>query len=154
MLVPQSTTLFALIAGAGGATAVVFSAFFVGESWGMYPTTLSPADFDAWRKRQLIQDAHDARKQSLLVVIIGIVPLAITPIVRLGGAHIELSLPGMNAVVGIGFLLTLAGTTAGLFRARHSLLGNDQKGIRCWEAWSSAMAISLYTISLLLVLPT
>ncbi len=151
--VPQSTMLFALITGAGGAVSVVFSAFVVGDSWGMHPTTIAGPQFEEWRSRQWIQNAEHAQRQSILLVLVGIVPVIIAVILRLANARIGIGLTGINVTVGVGILLILTGTAAGIFRARHPYQDNDQKGIRRWEAWASSMAISVYTAWLLLVLP-
>jgi hypothetical protein len=154
IFVPESTFLFVLITGGGGAAAVVFSAFVVGDSWGMNPTTLSPAAFDTWLKNQWIQTARDAQKQSTLIMIVGVIPVVIAGFLRMADARFEIGLLGINIVIVVGVLLTLGGTAAGLARSRHPLRGNDQKGIRRREAWASTLAISIYTSWLILILPS
>jgi hypothetical protein len=153
--VPQSTMMFTFITGAGGAAAVTFSAHVVGDSWGMHPTTITDAqEFDRWRDEQWVTSHSDANKKANLLILVGIIPVVIALMLKVVEARIEVGVVGIDVVIGVGILLTLAGTLAGLGRGRHPSLGNAQVGIRPWEAWCSTMGISLYTAGLLLVLPT
>lgn len=152
--VPESTTLFALITCAGGATAVMFSAYVVGDSWSMHPTTMrDPAIFQAWRKQQWIQNQKHANDQSNLIVLGGMVPLIISVILRFAKAHLDVGLAGINIVVGAGIVSSMLATGYALNRARHPDQGNDQIGIKQWEAWTSTLTISFYTSGLVLILP-
>ena len=153
--VPQSTLMFTFITGAGGAVAVTFSAYVVGDSWGMHPTTIDvAAEFDQWSDKHLINSSADANYHANLLVCIGCIPVVIALVLKVVGVRLPFGVVGVNVAIGAGIVLALAGTMAGLRRARHPSLGNEQLSIRRWEAWTATMSVSAYTAALLLILPT
>lgn len=149
----ESTTLFALITGAGGIAGVAFTSFAVGDSVAMHPTTLQPAEFDQWRRKQWIKNQEQAYSDALRIAVVTAIPVAIAMIIRLFGVRVDIDLAGANWVVGIGIFLALLGTAMSLKRAVHPVTGNDQHGLKQWEAWSAVTVISLYSTVLILVLP-
>jgi hypothetical protein len=153
--VPESATLFTVITAAGGASSVLFSGFVVGDSWSMHPTRMDSVAFGVWRSRQWIRSQQDAKHATNLIVGVGMIPVVIVMILRISGAHLDsfFGLAGINALIYVGIAATIAGTGAALSRARHPDTGNDQVGLRQWEAWTCTMGLSVYTFWLVLVLP-
>lgn len=113
--VPKSTTLFAIITAAGGATAVVFSGFVVGDSWALHPTTMGRQAVAEWRSRQWIQGQEQANAQTTVIVVAGLVPMVIAVVLRIAAAHIDIGIVGISALIYGGVIIAMAayGTSPG-----------------------------------------
>ena len=150
---PEGTTLLALICGAGGLFGIVFNSFAIGDSPGLHPTTMTAVEFDSWRDRQWIRDRAMAYRMFNIVAGFSCVPLLVGIGLRLAGVRLPLNQTSVNWLIGTGVGLALAGTFLSATRTRHPELGNEQKALRRFEAWSTNLTISLYTLALMIMLP-
>lgn len=152
--IPESAALFRAITAGGGTFGVVFSVFSIADSVGLHPTTMSPADFEEWLSRQWIRSRSQGLRVSNLVLGVCLVPLVTAAIMRFGfDASFSLGFAAINWVVGVGILISLVGTWLGVMKTTHPKIGNDQAGLRPYEAWVPDLMISFYVCALILTLP-
>lgn len=147
---PTQKTLFAVIAGVGGLAGTYFTSFAVGDSW--HPGPQDPAVREEWRKRQWISSQKVAYRQCGILASVSSVPPVAGLVLRLFGVHAEPTETGVNALVGAGLLLAMTGTFLGVQRTMHPLNG-DQRGVRRYEAYGTALAPGLYTLAVLVLVP-
>lgn len=147
---PESKTLFALIAGAAGLSGVFFTAFAIGDSWHTGPTDAN--DRMRWLPTQWLQSHTQAYKAAVVVAGVSAVPALLGMILRLSGVAVAPTAAGMNWLIGFGFVLAMAGTFLGVARTAHPVNG-VQKGLRCYEALGTTLATSLYVLVLMMFLP-
>ena len=148
--VPESSTLFVLIAGVGGLFGVGFTAFSIGDS-----PSLGPVDDAArakWATTQWLQSREKAYVSAYIVAGFGIVPIVVGMVVRLTADRLSVSVTVVNWIVGFGVVLAVTGTLFSVLKTAHPLDG-VQRGLRPFEAFSSILAISLYTLVLMIWLP-
>lgn len=152
--VSESAGLFCAITGAGGAFGILMSAFAIADCTGLHPTTMFRAEFDRWLARQWITTRQEAIRTSDVVAATCLAPLVVGFVLRFAfGVEVSLGHNGVNWLIGLGIGLCLAGSIAGLRRTTHPASGNEQVALRWWEAWLPCIAISGYTLGLLLTLP-
>ncbi|MGW2933290.1 hypothetical protein ACWDA7_15795 [Streptomyces sp. NPDC001156] len=148
---PTARTLFSLITGAGGAASAYFTAFTVGDSHRTGPR--DPQIRPSWLDKQWIKDQKDAYAKGQRLAVIGVLPILIAMVVRGLGGHFMPTTASVNTLVGAGLLLAMAGVILGVQRTAHALRDEDQKGIRDYEAYGTTVAVSLYTVALIVFLP-
>lgn len=141
-------TMFAVITGLGGWAGVFFVALGIADSWHTGPS--DPIQKTEWLDTQWIRTQEQGERRMLQVLGVSSVP-AVTGIV-LRALHIH-ARPDSTAVawlVGVSLALSLFAIGAGAFRTRHS---TPQKGLRRREAYGTAVAIGLYTLVMMILLP-
>ncbi|MGA5411847.1 hypothetical protein ACPCSC_31895 [Streptomyces lavendulocolor] len=147
---PTQKTLFAVIAGVGGLAGTYFTSFTVGDSW--HPGPQDPAVREEWQGRQWISSRQIAYRQcGILAAVSSVLPVA-GLVLRLCGVHAEPTETSVYGVVVTGLALAVFGTFLGVQRTMHPLNG-DQRGVRRYEAYSTAFSSGLYTFAVLVLLP-
>jgi hypothetical protein len=149
---PESRTLFALIAGAGGLSGVFFTAFAIGDSWQLGPT--DPHIRKDWLSEQwvAIRTHEAAYKWTKIVAGVSSVPILLGMILRLCGLHVTPTLAAANWLVGSGLVLAMIGTYLGNTRTAHPYEGVE-RGLQRWEAFGTTLTLSFYILALLIFLP-
>lgn len=145
-------TLFTVIVGVAGLAGTFFTALSVADSWHTGPS--SPMDREAWRKdnKEWIQSYQQAYWWTDQVIMVSVVPALAGIIYRILGPSVRLSSYSANILVGLALLLSMAAIATGSLRVRHAADG-EQRGLRCWEAFTAPLSISCYTLVLMIFLP-
>lgn len=151
--VHKAATLFVFVTGAGGLFAVLLTAFTIGDASSLHPTNLTQSEFDRWRATQWLHDRSAAYRATNIVAVFGVLPPIVGTTLRMSGIRLKLNQWDVNWIVGTAIGLSLIGAVLSLSRTRHPVTGNNQSGLRKWEAWATTLAISVYTLMLILVLP-
>lgn len=147
---PQSATLIAFMVGAIGLLGVLFCSFAIGDMMGSGPSDRSA--FQRWVCTQWIKDRRMAYAWAERVALISAVPAAAGIGLRFADVTVYASTLSINVIVGVGVGLTFVGTAQSMLRTSHVLDG-PQRGLRPWEAFSTCLIISCYSLVLLLYLP-
>lgn len=147
---PDSKALFALIAGAGGACAVFFIAFSVGDSWHAGPA--DPSDRKRYIRKPWVQTHEQAYKSSNRVTLAGLVPVAFGMVLRGFQVIAPISSPSVNSMVGVGLVLSIVGTFVGNMRMGHRPDG-IQMPLQPWEAYGTTLVLGVYVFALMILLP-
>jgi hypothetical protein len=149
---PESSTLFALIAGAGGVSGVFFTSFAIGDSWQAGPT--DPHVREDWLKKQwvAIRSHEEAYKWTAIVGSASAIPILVCMAIRGSGLHVTPNMAAANWLVGSGLFLAMIGTYLGNMRTAHPAEGIEQ-WLRKWEAFGVTLTLSAYIIVLLFFLP-
>jgi hypothetical protein len=150
MYLPHSETLFAVITGSAGLLGAYFTALSIADSWHTGPT--DPAEKNRWLTTQWIKSQEVAEKQTLMVLAVGAIPALAGIAMRVFGAHLGLTPAIATWLVAAALALALGAVTIGAFRTRHPVDGR-QKGLRRREAYGTTMAISVYTLAMMIFLP-
>jgi hypothetical protein len=148
--IPESALLFALIALAGGVFGVIFNAFSISDSTGLGPS--DPDAFDEWIKTQWLTDRRQSYWWAQVVAGVGVIPALVGGALRIANLTFRPTLMSVNLIIGAGVCVTLFGVLIGMLRTSHDFEGK-QRGLRPWEAVSTNLAISVYTLALLVYLP-
>ena len=152
--VPSSVPLFIAIAGAGCAFSISFTAFVLGDTLNSHPTTMTKREFDSWVSRQWLHSAGQAYRAASVTAVVTSAPVLVLVILRLAGVPgLPLSSVLVNLSGGAGIALCVAGTLLSITRTLHPELGNEQVGVKHWEAWAATSSISAYSFLVLLLLP-
>lgn len=142
------TTLFAVITGVAGVAGVFFTALSIADSWHTGPS--DPAEKSTWQKTQWIQSQQHAEQQTVIVILLSSVPAVTGIALRLTHFHTSPDPTATTWLVGAALALAMAATGAGALRTRHATL---QKGLQWQEAYGTTIAISLYTLVMMIFLP-
>jgi hypothetical protein len=142
------TTLFAVITGVAGVAGLFFTALSTADSWHTGPSDL--AEKKAWQETQWIRSQEQAEHQTVIVILLSCLPAAAGIALRLAGVHTSPNSTGVSWLVGAALALSMIATGAGALRTRHS---TPQKGLRWQEAYGTTIAISLYTLMMMIFLP-
>lgn len=147
---PHSKTLFALIAGAGGACGVFFTAFAVGDSWHAGPT--DEADRERYIRKPWIRSHEEAYRKTTEVALVSLVPIVLGMFLR--GFHVTVPVSSsiVNWMVGTGLVLSIAGVLAGNNRTAHPPTG-IQIPLQPWEAYGTTLILGLYVLAFMILLP-
>ena len=150
---PESTTLFAVIAGAGGLSCVFFTAFAIGDSWKAGPT--DPLIRKDWCPKQwvAVRTPEAAYKWQAIVSVVSSVPIFLGMALRLFDIHFTPTLAAANWLVGSGLVLAMIGTYLGNTRTAHPYEGEAEKGLQKREAFGTTLTLSFYILALLIFLP-
>ena len=151
--IDKSSELFVAVAGAGGLFGMVFNAFSIADSPGHHPTSFTATELNNRRNRQWLATRAEAYKAMKLIIVSTGLPTLVGIVVRLCGVGVTISVMASNWIIGVGILLCLAGTVLCLTRSMHPESGNEQVGLRAWEAWATNIVIGLYTLLIVFVLP-
>jgi hypothetical protein len=147
---PESKTLLALITATAGIVGGILTAFGPSDVWHCGPS--DPEEKSHWLKTQWIQSHAQAYTWTNRLMVVSAVPAGLGIILRLAGVETTPTTASANWLVGIGFILTMAGVVLGFLRSRHPVNG-IQRGLRREEAIGTTLAISLYTLLLMIFLP-
>jgi hypothetical protein len=150
---PESSTLFMLITGAGGLSGVFFMAFAIGDSWQAGPTDLWVRR--AWLEKQwvAIRDHEHAYKWTRIVGITSCAPIVVEMAIRgWSGIHVTPTRVDANWLVGCGLVISIIGAYLGNTRTAHPA-GGPETGLRWQEAFGTTLTLSLYVVALLIFLP-
>jgi hypothetical protein len=146
----ESETLFALIAAAGGACAVFFTAFVVVDSWHAGPK--DPSDRKRYIRQPWIERYEDAYKNMNRVTAVGLAPIALGMFLRSFHITVTTSSPTINSMVWAGLILSIAGALMGNRRAAHAPTG-IQIPLQPTEAYGIPLILGLYILLLMIFLP-
>lgn len=147
---PESKTLFALIAGAAGLVGSLYIALGVSDTWHAGPSEETLRVH--WLSTQWIQSHAQAYRTTQLVIAVSSLPALIGMLLRLIGVDATPTTVSANVLVAIAFALTISGAVAGVLRSRHPVDG-PQKGLRPYEVLSATLGINCYVLSLMILLP-
>lgn len=146
----ESKTLFAVITGVAGLCGCFFTALSIADSWHTGPS--DPRVKGPWQKTQWIKTQLYADRQTSLVAGLSSVP-AITGIaLRIIGVQVSLGTASTTWLVSATLVLALAAIGTGAMRTRHPVQG-PQRGLRRGEAYVTTLAISGYTLAMMIFLP-
>ena len=148
---PLSKTLFALIAGAGGACCAFFTAFTVGDSW--YAGPKNPDDREKYIRRPWWADTHKkAYKNANKVTLTSLPPIILGMLLRGLQITVPVSDFSIEFMIWTGLVFSIAGAIAGNRRMYHDPSG-IQIPLQPWEAYGTTIVIGGYVFVLMLLLP-
>lgn len=147
---PASKTLFAVMTGVGGLAGAYFTSFAVGDSWLTGPS--DPATKAQWQPTQWIESQEDSYHKAQRVAGVSAIPAVAGIVLRLCGVESSLTPTGVNWLVGVGLAVAMAGIFLGVQRSAHPING-PQQGLRAFEAYSTASAVSLFSLAVMIFLP-
>lgn len=147
---PNSKTLFALIAGAGGACGVFFTSFSVGDSWHAGPK--DPSDRTRYIRKPWIETHEQAYKNSTKVTLVSLAPIILGMFLRGFQVIAPISSLGVNCTVWAGLILSIAGAFVGNMRMAHPPTG-IQIPLQPWEAYGTTLVLGVYVLMLMILLP-
>jgi len=149
----SSSAIFAVITGASGVAGVAFTAYAIGDSFGLHSRRLEPPQLAAWRNDQWLKTQEQAYRKATFVASVGSIPPILGLILRWTGSEVTLDQTGVNWIIGAGIALSMLASVCSLQRSVHSMAPSQQRALRRWEAWSSVSVISIYSFVLLWILP-
>lgn len=147
---PGSAKLFAVITGVAGLVGAFFMAQGIPDAWHTGPA--DAAEKRTWLATQWIKSRRQAHRQSLMVSAVSAVPALAGIALRIAGVHAEPTATTSTWIVVAAFALAMGAIAMGALRVRHPLDG-VQKGLRRREAYGTTIAISLYTLMIVIFLP-
>jgi hypothetical protein len=147
---PTSKTLFALIAGAGGACGVFFTAFSVGDSWHTGPK--NPVERGSYIRKPWIETHEQAYKNTTKVSLAGLVPIALGMILRGSDVSVPISNPSVNVMIWVGLTLSIAGAFSGNMRMAHNPDGT-QIPLQPGEAYGTSLVLGIYMLLVMILMP-
>lgn len=147
---PTSKTLFALIAGAGGACGVFFTAFSVGDSWHAGPN--DPCDQKRYIRKPWIKSHEQAYKNTTKVTLVSLAPIVLGMFLRGFQVIVPISSLSVNCIVWAGLALSIAGVFAGNMRTAHPPTG-IQVPLQPEEAYGTTLVLGVYVLALMILLP-
>jgi hypothetical protein len=142
------TNMFAVITGVAGWAGVFFTALSIGDSWHTGPS--DPVEKKEWQKTQWIQTPEQGDRRTLQVLGVSSIPAVAGIVARMMRQYVTPDSTGVAWLVGGTLALAVLGVGAGAFRTRHS---TPQEGLRWQEAYGTTVAISLYTLVMMIFLP-
>jgi len=147
---PASKTLFAVMTGAGGLIGAYFTSFALGDCWRTGPS--DPAVKATWQLTQWIKSPEQGHREAMRLAGISSLPATAGTILWLFEVKFTATPANVNALVGVGLAVAIAGTFWGVQRTAHAIDG-DQKGLRWPEAYLTSCTASLFTLAVLVFLP-
>ncbi len=151
LALPPARLLLQLITGISGALGVFFTALALGDSWATRPAPQAPG-YTEWNSTEWITSQKDADRAALYVAGLGVVPALVGTVLRATGLHLTAHVTAANTIILSGLALTVVATVSSALRSRHPE-GASSRGTRPWEAYTTTLATSSYTVILLLFLP-
>jgi hypothetical protein len=142
------------ITAVGGGIAIVFNCFAVADSHGLHPRTMGWHEFDGWLKRQWLSDRATAIKWTNRITAVSILPVVTTSALRfIWDVSLPLSAKITEVFIVVSVCLIVVGSGLSLAATSHPKLGNEQRGLKGWEAWIPNVTLGLYVSMVILVLP-
>jgi hypothetical protein len=146
----ESETLFALIAAAGGACAVFFTAFLVGDSY--YSGPVDAPDRERYIRRPWIRSYEEAYKYADIATAVGLAPIVLGMFLRGFHETAPVSTTTINCMILTGLVLAIAGALMGNRRVSH-LPSGIQIPLQPAEAFGIPFTLGLYVLLLMIFLP-